>query len=143
MTLSREARAGRHEGKLLLATDDPAHAAVPLEVRAAVQEVVSARPDRVYFGSMYREDLGREDAATRKVLVESHRGRPFRVLGAETDLPFVATEVAPQKEGTSYLVSIRLVQAKVPKGDVAGTLVVRTDDRDFPRLELPITGTIL
>jgi hypothetical protein len=65
------------------------------------------------------------------------------VLEATSDLPFLTLEVAPQEPGKIYRISIAVVPGKAPKGKIAGTLTVRTSDPEFPRLQVPVRGTIL
>jgi hypothetical protein len=134
--------AGRHEGTVTVATDSPAEPEVKISVRAALEDLVAARPDRVHFGLLRAEDLG-GDVALRKILVARHQGKGFEVLGAESDIPFLSIEVAPEKPGEIYLVSVRVDGAKARKGEIRGALTVRTNDPAFPRVEVPVTGRIL
>ena len=142
VTLDPAAPAGRYEAAVTVATDRPDQPAVKVPVRALVEGLVSARPERVWFGTL---EAGSLDAATRRrqVLVRRHRGTGFRVLSAETDLPWLTVEVEPQEEGKSFLVNVSIDREKVRKGEIRGTLTVRTNDPAFPRLELPIQGKIL
>lgn len=134
--------AGRHEGTVTVATDNPARPEVKISVRAALENPVAARPGRVHFGLLRADNLG-GDVTLRKILVSRHQGKGFEVLGAESDIPFLSIEVAPEKPGESYLVSVRVVGGKAKKGEIRGTLTVRTNDRELPRVEVPVTGTIL
>lgn len=134
--------AGRHEGTVTVATDNPAQPEVKIAVRAALENPVAAKPDRVHFGLLRADNLG-GDVTLRKILVARRHGNGFEVLGAESDLPFLSIEVAPEKPGESYLVSVRVAGDKAKKGEIRGTLTVRTNDREFPRVEVPVTGEIL
>lgn len=134
--------AGRYEGTVTIATGDPAQPRVEIPVRALVEEVVSAVPAAVYFGTLRTASLG-GDLGRKQVIVTRHRGKGFQVLEAKSDLPFLTLEVAPQESGKSYRIGIALVPAKVPKGKIEGTLTIRTNDPAFPRLTLPVRGTVL
>ena len=143
VTLDPRAAAGRHQGTVRVATDSSRHPAVEIPVRAEIQELVSAVPDHVYFGLVRAADLGQEVVSRRTVLVERHRGKGFRLLGAASDLPFLDLAVAPQRGGESYHDSVRVAKARARRGKLAGTLVLRTNDPVFRELRLPVTGTIL
>jgi len=142
VSLDPHVPAGKHEGTLRLATDDPARPELEILLRAALDEPVSATPDRVYFGRVRAADLGEPAAAERQVLVVRHRGSGFRVLGARSDLPFLDLTVV-RAEGESWLLSVRLVRARAVQGELHGTVVVRTNDAQFPELRLPVIGTVL
>src|SRR5712691_2297922 len=66
VTLDPRAPAGKHEGTLRLATDDPARPVLAIPLRAALEEQVSATPDRVYFGRVRAADLGEPAVALRR-----------------------------------------------------------------------------
>lgn len=143
VALDPETPAGRHEATVTLATDRPDQPAVKIPVRALVEEAVSARPGRVSFGRLGAGALDNEILRRRQILVVRHRGSGFQVLGAEASLPWLEVRVEPKETGKSYLVSVSMVAEKAPRGEIRGRLTIRTNDPAFPRLELPIQGSIL
>jgi hypothetical protein len=49
----------------------------------------------------------------------------------------------PRADGESYLVKVALVPKRAKKGKLTGTLTIETNDPAFPKLVLPIVGTIV
>ncbi len=143
VVLDRAAPVGRQQGKVTIATGDPAQPRVEISARAVIEEVVSASPAEVYFGTLLPHSVA-GDLGHKQVLVTRRSGQGgFRVLGATSDLPFLTLEVAPKEPGKSYLISIAVVPGKAPKGKIEGTVTVRTNDPAFPRVQVPVRGTFL
>jgi len=143
VALDRAAPVGRHQGTVTIATGDPVQPRVEIATRAVIEEVVSASPAEVYFGTIRTDSLAGE-LGRKQVLVTRRSGKGgFRVRGATSDLPFLTLEVAPREPGKSYMISIAVVPGKVPKGKIEGTLTVRTNDPEFPRVQVPVRGTVL
>ena len=143
VVLDRAAPVSRQEGKVTIATGDPAQPKLDISVRAVIEEVVSASPAEVYFGTLLPHSVAGE-LGHKQVLVTRRSGKGgFRVLGATSDLPFLTLEVAPKEPGKSYLISIVVVLGKAPKGKIEGTVTVRTNDPAFPQVRVPVRGTFL
>jgi hypothetical protein len=143
VALDRAVPVGRQEGTVTITTGDPAQPRLAISARAVIDEVVSASPAEVYFGSLLPHSREGE-LGHKQILVTRRSGKGgFRVLGATSDLPFLTLEVTPQEPGKSYKVSIALVASKVPKGKIEGTITVRTNDPAFPQVRVPVRGTAL
>jgi hypothetical protein len=134
---------GRHQGRIVVRTDNPAYAAVPILASAFVDERVSTTPKKVDFSTVPFEAVGRPVLGDKQVLVKKYRGTDFRVLRVSTDVPFLDVAAKPHKDGESVLVTIRIHKQRARRGPLRGTLTIETNDPAFRQLKLPITGNLL
>jgi hypothetical protein len=143
VTLDPRTPVGRHQGRIVVRTDNPAYASVPIVASAFVDERVSTTPKRVDFSTVPLDVVARPVVGDKQVLVKKYRGTDFRVLRASTDLPFLDVAAKPHKDGESVLVTIRIQKQRARRGPFRGTLTIETNDLAFPQLKLPITGNLL
>lgn len=141
--LAPEAPVGKHQETLVLTTDSPEVPTLEIHAFASIHEVVWTEPGEVSFGRIRFDDLEREEVAVRTVRVRSEAGGGFQVRDASLDVPFVELSIEEVKPGETYLVRLAIDPQRARRGEVEGTLVVRTSDPRFPELRLPVSGTIL
>ncbi len=134
---------GRHRSTITVTTDSPDYPSLEIEALAIVEDIVSTSLSRVDFPKIMYDALDMEVVGRKIVLVKKHEGVDFEVVRATTDVPFLTVEVTPDKPGESYLVYVRIVQRRAERGEFEGTLLIETNDPQFPELKLPITGTIV
>ena len=134
---------GRHQGRVIVRTDNPAYAAVPIVVSAFVDERISTMPKRIDFSTIPLEAVGRPVIGDKQVLVKKHRGTDFQVLRVSTDLAFLEVTAKPHKQGESVMVMIRIQKQRARRGPIQGTLTIETNDPAFPQLKVPITGNLV
>ncbi len=140
VALDPTAPVGSHRGTLTVTTNSDDYPSLEIEAAARVKDVVSTSIGRVDFTRFNFEALNVKAVSRRTVLVEKHEGTDFQVLRATTDLAFLDVEIETQKPGQSFLVHLTIARNRAERGAFAGTLVIETNDPDFPRLELPIEG---
>jgi hypothetical protein len=143
VTLDPTTPAGKHEGNLTVATDSPQFPEIVIPSFAKVEDSLSTSLDTVRFGQIAYGALDNAVIARKSVLVRKHAATDFRVLGATTDLSFLAVEVIPQKSGESFVVEVRIIPKRAKRGQVSGTLRITTNDPTRPELRLPITAKIV
>jgi hypothetical protein len=143
VALDPNAPAGRHEGTITLATNQPAYASVPIKALAIVNDVVSTSPKVVAFSSILMESADAPVVGRKEVVVRKQGGTDFKVLRAATDVPFLAVEVKPGRRPNDFVVHVRIVKSRAKRGDFGGTLTIETNDPAFPQLKLPITGKLV
>lgn len=143
LKLASDAPRGNRQERILVVTDSPDLPEIPIYPRAAIREVVDAKPDRVHFSTMTFESLRQEGLTERHLRVSKHQGQDFKLLDVSADVSFVEAEATEETPGQAYIVTVRIDAEKAVRGEIAGTLRIRTNDSDFPELKLPITGKIL
>lgn len=134
---------GRHRSTITVTTDSPEYASLEIQALAIVEDIVSTSLSRVDFPKVLYDALDREVISRKIVLVKKHEGVDFRVIRATTDVPFLSVRIVPHRPGESYNVIIKIEQSKAEKGQFEGTLLIETNDPQYPELVLPITGTIV
>lgn len=134
---------GRHESTITITTDSPDFPSLEVKALAIVEDVVSTSLSRVDFPKVLYDALDNEVVARKVLLVKKHKDQGFEVLRATTDVPFLSVEVTPDKTGEGYLVYVKIEQSRAERGEFGGTLIIETNDPEYPEFKLPITGTIL
>lgn len=134
---------GRHQSTITVTTDSPEFPSLEIEALAVVEDEVSTSLSRVDFPKVLYDALDREVISRKIVLVKKHEGVDFEVVRATIDVPFLSVRVVPDEPGQSYNVYVKIVQSKAKRGQFEGTLVVETNDPQYPEFRLPVTGTIL
>ncbi|NIM47703.1 MAG: DUF1573 domain-containing protein [Gemmatimonadales bacterium] len=134
---------GRHRGTITVTTDSPDYPSLDIQLRAFVEDIVSTSVQRVDFARIPFDALDRKTVSEKTVLVKKHRGEDFQVTAATADVPFLSVKVAADEPGQSYLIYVTIERDRAERGEFEGTLLIETNDSDFPRLELPIAGIIL
>jgi Protein of unknown function (DUF1573) len=134
---------GRHEGRITITTDSPTYPAVPIPALAVISDVVSATPATVNFSLIAFDAVDMPVLGEKQILVRKHEGKDFRIVRASVDVPFLTVDVTPHAPGESFLVHVKIDKRRAKRGAIHGTLLIETNDPSFPRLTLPITGSIV
>jgi len=117
-----------------------------LTAKTELRDRVWAAPETVSFGplaiGLIREqpDLIRR---MRRTLQICHAGGSDFQVELRADLPALDLRWERSPEGTCYQATIRLVPENLQVGLLHGFVYVETNDRESPRLRVPVTGTIL
>lgn len=135
---------GRRQGLVRLRADDDDVELPVLIVLSLVVDRVRTFPEAVDFGALQVAWLREEGAAERlaQTLMVYRSGVPGFEIEAVSRLPFVLVEAERGPEGDQWELTLRLDPATAPVGEIAGELVVTTNDEEFPRLVVPLTGRI-
>jgi hypothetical protein len=62
---------------------------------------------------------------------------------ASTDLDHINLSNERGPDGDRYQFTLTLIPEKVTPGKIAGTATIKTNDPEFPTLQVPISGYIL
>lgn len=143
---SAAAPPGRHEGRVVVRTDNRRAPELPVVVKLLVRDRVYASPDEIDFGKVRREDLSQATKPvaprTQSVLVRRRAGDGLRV---EIDgaVPFVRVVAGPAADNTACRLDVVLVPENLAPGKSDGTLRVRTNDPEFPLVAIPIRVEVI
>lgn len=120
---------GRNPGTLIVRTDSPTFSELRYSMYA--QKGIVAVPDNVFAGDL--------TVGARFSFLVSRPNAPFKVKGVDGG-PFKATwkEV---RSGWEYQVDL-VYEGGAPKGDIATTVKVTTDDPKQPTVEALVTGNV-
>lgn len=91
-------------------------------------------PLTIYFG-----EISQEPARAHTVI--SRPGRPYKILGVESDVDFIKPSVEPYREQTAYKI-VAEFDGTAPLGRFLAMISVRTDDPKQPVVTVPVEGTV-
>jgi hypothetical protein len=137
---------GGYHTTLTVTTDNKKSEKLTIPVMAAIMARVEAAPDRIIYGRINMEAINKnpqgENLLRRMIMIRSQE-KGFKVTKVETTLPFVSWElINPVQEGQPYSIKISLAKEKLPKGQFNGTIIVRTNDKEFAEMKIPLTGDV-
>jgi hypothetical protein len=136
----------RYEEELRLSTNNTAVAGLTIPVHVFVKPDLYANPETVDFGAVSAEGL-RKNPATRELLTQTFlvkkRGGEFEINKVESDLDMInVTKDPPHGESSTYRIDVALNPQNVKPGKIAGSVELVTNDKDFPLISVPVTGTV-
>ena len=143
IALRTDAAAGQRQDVILLHTDQGRVLRVAANTR--LRERVYAFPLEVDLGSLPLAELKQArdsgGAAAQTLMVYQVGGTDFKATFS-TDVPGLHVSAARGPNGDRWQATIT-ADSTVSAGPVHGSIVVETNDQEFPRLLVPVTGTIL
>lgn len=145
-TLQPGAPLGRAQEPIVVHTSSRSAPEVRIAAYTFVHERVHTFPDVVDLGAIRRSDLRREPALAERVaqtlMVYQRGGRQFEAR-FHSDLPQLGIRAERGSNGDRWQALVRLEPTAVDLGPISGSILVETNDPDFPRLAVPVVGTIL
>jgi hypothetical protein len=138
VTVPADAPPGRKAQRLELRTSSERRPTLFVGLNSVVRERVYTFPDSVDLGLVHRDRRGGGNSQT--LMVYQSAGERFRV-DASTDVPGLAIDADPGPKGDRVQVTVSVTPGAQP-GPVKGTLLLRTNDPEFPELRVPVSGTI-
>jgi hypothetical protein len=145
LTMTGKGPAGRAADTLTLVTSSRAHPFLEIRANTILNERVHTFPDAIDFGEISAAFLKAHpdeiQAMAKRIMVYQEGGKDFQISAA-TDLPFLNPATSQAQLKDRFEVRLSVVPEKLKAGPVKGVLVVDTNDPEFPRLTIPITGTV-
>ena len=137
---------GRHRDAITLKTTSRTTPEFKVVANTLVRESVYAFPDVVDFGkfpvALLRANPAAAARVAQTVMVFQKGGTDFR-MEVTSDLPNVEVKSERGPAGDRYQLTVTLVGEKSQAGPVRGSLHIRTNDPDVPKLTLPVSGQLL
>jgi hypothetical protein len=141
--VAADAKAGRLEEKIVLTTSNKKQPTVVIPVNTMIKDRVYTFPDRLDFGAVRAHDLQNNPEllplVAQVLMIYREAGSGDFEVSAETDIPFLkcSTEVADTKDRCQL--HIEIVPEKLGSGYSGGSIKLRTNDPEFPVLEVPVS----
>lgn len=137
---------GRYDEEISLSTDNPKLGSVNIPVHIFVKPDLYANPEAIDFGHVSVEDLRKNpqtrELSTQTFLVKKREGE-FEINKVRSDLAGLEVRKNPPHGKSSiYRIDVALNPQKIPAGKLDGFVEVETNDRDFPVIKVPVTGTV-
>jgi hypothetical protein len=138
---------GKYEESLSIQTDDAAIGTITIPVHVWVKADLYANPDVVDFGTISRDAAqrpGATDAMLTQTAVLRHRSGAFQIKSIVSDSPLVVVTQSPSGPSESFTLQMKLRPEALFAGTrIEGKVRVRTSDRRFPEIDLPISGAVM
>ncbi len=137
---------GKYTEIIKLHTSSSAVPILEIPANTNLRERVHTFPDLIDLGSLPMSLLVMDPlAATRsaQTLVLYQEGGSNLQAEFSTDLPMVRVVAERNWKGDRYQATVVLIPEKLEVGPLSGNIYIRTSDPEFPRLSVPLTGTVL
>jgi Protein of unknown function (DUF1573) len=144
LSLLPDGPAGKRSERITLRTTSRASPTITVVAYTYLRERVYAFPDAVDLGAIRAADLrdsGFSARLAQTLMVYQVGGSTFEAR-FRTDVPGVAVTAERGPKGDRWQATVRIAGTPKP-GPVSGKISIETNDPSFPRLEVPVTGTIL
>lgn len=139
------APAGKTQDTIRLITSNSERPVILVPANLQIRERVYSFPDSVALGSLDRAALatgsGGPASASQALTVYQRKGTDFQV-NATSDLPFLRLTKRQAGLRDRYEVQVDIIPEKLLPGPIQGCIRITTNDAEFPRLEIPVTGEV-
>lgn len=137
---------GHRRDRISVRTSNPAKPEITLMANTLVHERVYASPDRVDFGSVplgtVKDSLGTVEKLAQRVMVYQKGGKDFQIT-VTSDLPNLNINAERGPAGDRYQLTVKLRPEKTERGQIKGSLIIQTNDQEFPKITVLVSGMIL
>jgi hypothetical protein len=133
---------GRRADAIVVATSSQATPVVRILANTFVRERVYTFPDAVDFGAVPLGALDANPALLERVAqtLMVYRNEPGFEVTVTTDLDLLDVHAERGPRGDRWQTTVRLKRERLHPGPFRGTIVIETNDPEFSRLSVPVTG---
>ena len=146
VTLEGQGPAGQESEAILLHTSSRKRPVLRIAAMTYIRERVYTFPDVVDLGALRLSDIQRSPDLLRQaaqiLMVYQSGGTDFRV-NVRSDVPALDAQAERGPAGDRYELTLALIQDKVRVGPIKGSLVIETNDPEFPLISVPLSGLIV
>jgi len=139
LALKPDGPGGRAAGTILIKTSSKRVPVLKVGANTYLYERVHAFPDVVDFGTWRVAEAG---GAAITMMIHQEGGLDFKTQ-LSTDVPGLSLKAERGSKRDQYQVEITLVSEKVRVGPMKGSIVIDTNDAEFPRVIVPVSGQIV
>ncbi len=130
---------GRAVDAIQISTSSKRMPVLKVDANTYLYERVHAFPDVVDFGTWRAAESG---GAAITMMIHQEGGSGFKAQ-LSSDVPGLNLKPERGPKGDRYQVEITLVSEKVHVGPMKGSIVINTNDVEFPRIIVPVSGQIV
>lgn len=145
VTLPAGVPTGRYKEAVTLLTDDPAHPKLRVVVNLLVKPDIYVSPLDVDFGRVNLDRLRKTPSMlpflTQLFLISRREGE-MTITSVTTDVPFLDIQQDPPERGQIFRFDVGLDMERIVPGKIDGTIIIKTDDPEYPELIVPVRGVI-
>lgn len=142
LTLRPDGPVGRGKQTLRITTSSKTSPVLEIPVGTRLTEKVYTSVAAVDLGSLRLGDLRNDtEIQVEEFAIFQTGGTDFRVTHS-TDLPMLRVTSERDSRGGYYVIHLLLVREKLRPGQIKGSIILETNDPEFRKLEVPVTGSI-
>jgi hypothetical protein len=145
LTLPGEGPAGRQTDTIILRTSSAKSPELKIRANTLVKDRVYSFPDKLDLGLLTTSELKTNpknfDLLRQTLMVYQVGGKDFQI-SAQTDVSFLRLSPARSKFQDRYQIEITVVPERLKGGDVNGSIVISTNDPEFPQLVVPVKAVV-
>jgi Protein of unknown function (DUF1573) len=139
LALKPDGPGGRAAGTILIKTSSKRMPVLRVGANTYLYDRVHAFPDVVDFGTWRAAEAS---GAAITMMIHQEGGSDFKAQ-MSSDVPGLTLKAERGPKKDRYQVEITLVSEKVHVGPMKGSIVIDTNDAEFPRVIVPVSGQIV
>jgi hypothetical protein len=146
LTVKGEGAAGRRTELIRLTTSSRSMPVFQIPVNTNVRERVYTFPDAVDLGALPISAIRKNPkllAQTAQTLMIYRKATKEFRAEASSDVPALSIRAEPGPAGDRWQFTVTLNEALVNAGPIRGSIIIETNDPEFPRMTVPVSGHIL
>ena len=117
-----------------------------IPVNTFVREKVRTFPDQVFMGRYGLSDIKDDPGLAKRrsqILMVYRDGRDDFEAQATSDVPFLKIRSERGPKGDRFEYTIWIDPDVAQPGEIKGNIIIETNDPDFPKVSVPVTGKLL
>ena len=139
LTLKPDGPSGKSVEPIVIRTSSRKMPVLKLDANTYLFERVHNFPEVVNFGTLR---VGEAGGAALSLMIYQEGGTDFQVK-LNTDVPFLSLQGERGQKADRYQVKITLITEKIRVGPIKGFIFIDTNDAEFPRVIVPVSGQIV
>lgn len=145
LTLNPDGPGGKKSETIRIKTSSASRPILNIAANTYLRERVYTFPDEVDLGVLRLSDIKAQpdllERTAQTLMVYQSGGSDFRAK-LRTDLPMLDLKSERGPKGDRYQSTVMLIGEKAQAGPIRGSIVVETNDPEFPSLTVPVHGEI-
>ena len=145
LTLNGDGPGGKATDTITLVTFSEEHPFLEIKANTWVKERVYSSPDSLDFGQISAQYLKSHPHMrgflSQTLMVYQMGGEGFEI-GVQTDVPFLSLSPARSKFKDRYQIEVAVIPEKLKSGAINGSIIVVTNDPEFPQLVVPVKAVV-
>ena len=144
LLLNPDGPAGRHSESIVLKTSSRREPTITVAANTYLRERVYTFPDAVDLGTVRLTDVDRDPNLLERLAqtLMVYGGSDF-IISVRSDLPELDLSSERGPQGDRFQNTVRLKRDNLRPGDIRGSIVIDTNDAQFPSLVVPVVGSVL
>jgi hypothetical protein len=146
VTLKGQGQAGKQQHILELKTNLEDAPVLRIPVNTFIREKVRTFPESVFMGRYPVSEIKGNPTLAKKraqiLMVYREHTTQFQIT-VSSDVPYLKISSERGPKGDRYENTIWIDPDLAQPGEIKGNIVIKTNDREIPRLVVPVTGKLL